>query len=67
MNELNAIINIYPDYWFECERNGISGKWLARLAKYPSSNVQHLEDNIIFLSVGNSFEEALLKLKQEIK
>lgn len=59
--------NKYPDYWFEMCDNPISGKFLARLAKYPSSNTQHLEDNIIYLEIGDSFEEAVAKLWLELQ
>ena len=55
----NKIFEKHPDWWFEVERNGITKMWLVRLAEYPSSNKQHLEDNTIFLEVGETFEEAV--------
>ena len=63
---LEDILNKYPDWWFEAERNGISKMWVVRIAEYPSHNEQHLEDNTIFLEVDKTFDLAVSRLAKSI-
>lgn len=66
MKTINKLLNKYPNYWLEIERNAMSSKWLVRIAKYPSSNSQHLHDNKILLEIGDTLEEAIKKLMSSV-
>ena len=62
---IQACLALHADWWFESQRNGMSGKWLALLAEYPSSN--RIPGSQIFEEAGDTFEEAVARLWLALK
>jgi hypothetical protein len=57
---IESCLALHADWWFESHRNGISGKWIARLSEYPSNNGH--PGSKVFEEAGDTFEEAAARL-----